>query len=131
MFFAVDYIISENKFVYYADVLYKEGMYGDDYDENGEIIVLGIHGITGTPTITNNIIGNELLPEPPDNWTTRAIFNYLEITINKGCRLSINNSNPIYFRQGRHVLSHGKIWSVKIIDVDVSFSWIGKLAKRK
>ncbi len=87
--------------------------------------------ITGTHSTYNNITGNELIPDPPDDWNIKGWFNYFEFTVDKTCRLSINDSDPIYFRQGKHILSQGKIWSVRIMDVNVSFSWVGKLARKR
>lgn len=82
----------------------------------------------GSSDLETSVANQEIIPDAPESWTIGYKFYKFEFVNDQICHIKINNGDAIYLRASQGFNSNeidGKIESFKIVENDITFTWIG------
>ncbi|MED1863213.1 hypothetical protein P4V41_07075 [Fictibacillus nanhaiensis] len=85
-------------------------------------------GYLGSGSLQVSTANQELVPNPPSNWTVKYNLYKFSFDNTNPCSIRINGGSPIHLRGGQGFeVTHvdAPIWSFVIVEAGIEYNWIG------
>lgn len=82
----------------------------------------------GSEQVETSVANQEILPNPPSNWTVPYALTQFSFQNDQECTLIINGKDKVFLREGQGFTTgfqKAKIQSVKILEDGIAYNWVG------